>query len=121
MSEEEARDAEASKETPESGEEFPEVMTVAEAARYLRLAEQVLYRHVRAGTVPASRVGKTIRFKKSVLDAWLEESAWRTVGRKPPRKKKQTPSAAPPARPSQPKKKIRRRRPPKRDFRIELD
>jgi len=62
--------------------EFPEVMTIAEAAKYLRVAEQVLYRHVRTGLVPASRVGGTIRFKKSVLDAWLEESAWQSVGRR---------------------------------------
>jgi excisionase family DNA binding protein len=109
---------------PASEEVLPEVMTVAEAARYLRLAEQVLYRHVRAGTVPASRVGKTIRFKKSVLDAWLEESAWRTVGRKPHRKKTPQPASPEPPMPKReppPHGETRRRRPPRRDFRVEFD
>ena len=75
--------------TDDSGAEkpadgFPEVMTVAQAAEYLQLHKQVLYRHVRKGTVPVSRVGRTIRFKKSVLDMWLERTAWESVGLEPP-------------------------------------
>ena len=127
MSVDDSTDKPNKTETPK--EEFPEVMTVAEAARYLQLADQVLYRHIRAGTVPASRLGKTIRFKKSVLDAWLEESAWKTVGRIPPKKtpkptKKRAKASAwkISERPDQPSKKTpRRRRPPNRDFRVDLD
>ncbi|NOZ21238.1 MAG: helix-turn-helix domain-containing protein [Planctomycetes bacterium] len=65
-------------------DEYPEIMTVAQAAGYLQLHKQVLYRHVRRGTVPVSRVGRTLRFKKSVLDAWLERTAWQSVGLEPP-------------------------------------
>jgi hypothetical protein len=39
----------------------------------------VLYRYVRNGAVPAARVGGAIRFKKSVLDAWLEHGSWEHV------------------------------------------
>lgn len=66
------------------GDDLPEIMTVEQAARYLQLHKQVLYRHIRKGTVPVSRLGKTIRFKKSVLDAWLEHCAWKSVGLEPP-------------------------------------
>jgi len=60
---------------------FSEIMTIDEASAYLQMHRQVVYRHVRAGTLPASRIGRTIRFKKSVLDAYLERNAWATVER----------------------------------------
>ena len=60
--------------------DLPEIMTVEQAANYLQLHKQVLYRHIRRGAVPVSRVGKTIRFKKSVLDQWLADAAWLSVG-----------------------------------------
>jgi excisionase family DNA binding protein len=56
--------------------DFPEVMTIEQVAEYLQLHPQVVYRHVKAGTLPASRIGRTIRFKKSVLDAFLEKDGW---------------------------------------------
>jgi excisionase family DNA binding protein len=60
-------------------EDYPEIMTIEQAAEYLQLHKQVVYRHVRKGTIPASRIGATIRFKKSVIDAWLEDSALETL------------------------------------------
>ena len=54
----------------------PTIMTIEQVAAYLQLHPQVVYRHVRAGTLPASRIGRTIRFKKSVLDEFLEKGAW---------------------------------------------
>ena len=62
----------------------PEVMTVEQLADYLQLHPQVLYRHIRQGHIPVSRIGKTLRFKRSVIDRWLEGSAWRSVGAEPP-------------------------------------
>jgi excisionase family DNA binding protein len=64
---------------PDPRSEYPEIMTIEQAASYLQLHKQVVYRHVRKGTIPASRIGATIRFKKSVLDAWLEDSALKTL------------------------------------------
>jgi excisionase family DNA binding protein len=58
---------------------YPEVMTIDQLADYLHLHKQVVYRHVKRGNIPASRIGATIRFKKSLIDAWLEESARRSM------------------------------------------
>jgi excisionase family DNA binding protein len=58
-----------------SGQKFPEVMTIDQVAEYLQLHKQVVYRHVKNNHIPASRIGSTLRFKKSVIDAWLEDSA----------------------------------------------
>jgi len=60
---------------------FPEIMTIEDVAAYLDLHPQVIYRHVRNGTIPTSRIGRTLRFKKSVLDAFLEQDAWKSVGK----------------------------------------
>lgn len=60
---------------------YPEVMTIEQVAEYLQLHPQVVYRHVRAGTLPVSRIGRTIRFKKEVLDRFLESGAWESAGK----------------------------------------
>jgi len=62
--------------------DWPEVMTIEQLAEYLHLHKQVIYRHVKRGNIPASRIGATIRFKKSVIDAWLEDSAVRSLRNK---------------------------------------
>ena len=64
---------ETERSTRESG--YPEVMTIDQVADYLQLHKQVVYRHVKKKTIPASRIGSTLRFKKSVIDAWLIDSA----------------------------------------------
>ncbi|MCX6357185.1 MAG: helix-turn-helix domain-containing protein [Candidatus Aureabacteria bacterium] len=63
---------------------YPEVMTIDQLAEYIHLHKQVIYRHVKKGHIPVSRIGTTIRFKKSIIDAWLEDSALRSINRKPP-------------------------------------
>jgi len=65
---------------------YSEVMTIEQVAEYLHLHKQVIYRHVKKGNIPASRIGATIRFKKSVIDAWLEDSALRSLHRAEERK-----------------------------------
>jgi excisionase family DNA binding protein len=60
--------------------DFPEVMTVRQAAEYLQVNEQVLYRYVREGKVPVAKMGATIRFKRSVIDAWLARESWESIG-----------------------------------------
>ena len=62
-------------------EKQPDVMTIDQVAEYLQLHKQVVYRHVKSGNIPVSRIGATIRFKKSVIDAWLEDSALRSIGK----------------------------------------
>lgn len=98
---------------PDAGEPFPEVMTIEQAARYLQLHPQVVYRHVRAGTLPASRIGRTIRFKRSVLDAFLEQTGWDSVSEFLAFKKMKT--QAPPSRTTAQQRRKRQR------FSVEVD
>ena len=52
-----------------------EVMTVEQLAKYLQLDKQTVYRKARVGDIPAVRIGKTLRFKKDVIDGWLRISS----------------------------------------------
>lgn len=47
------------------------VLTVRDVANYLRLSEAKVYRLAREGNVPAFRLGKSWRFRKDLLDAWM--------------------------------------------------
>lgn len=53
------------------------VLDVREAAAYLALTEQTLYRMVRRGALPHTRVGRSIRFRVGDLDRYLEERTGR--------------------------------------------
>jgi len=55
----------------------PEIMTPEEAATYLRLGEQTMYRLLRAGTVPAAKLGRQWRVRKSDLDSFFHSRAGR--------------------------------------------
>lgn len=51
------------------------LLTVKEAARYLKLKAITIYRLAQGGKVPAIKVGRSWRFKKEVLDEWLRRKA----------------------------------------------
>ena len=52
-------------------------MTTSQLAKYLHLNELTIYKRVRLGEIPAVRVGRAVRFKKNIIDKWLEiESGW---------------------------------------------
>jgi excisionase family DNA binding protein len=48
------------------------IMNVRELAMYLRLSEAKVYRMANSGGVPAFRVGKSWRFKKDMIDDWIQ-------------------------------------------------
>ena len=49
-------------------------LNVREAAAYLGYKPQTLYNKVGAGEIaPDARLGRTLRFRKSSLDHWVEE------------------------------------------------
>lgn len=50
---------------------IPEIMTSEEAAKYLRIGIVTLKKKARAGRIPAAKVGRAWRFRKSELDEWL--------------------------------------------------
>jgi nitrogen PTS system EIIA component len=48
-----------------------EVLTLGEAATYLKLGERTIHRMIQRAEIPCARVGGQWRFLKSVLDDWL--------------------------------------------------
>jgi excisionase family DNA binding protein len=54
-----------------------DVMTVDELAEYLKLDRQTIYRKFRSGELPGAKVGRAIRFKRDVIDAWLRVTSLR--------------------------------------------
>ena len=48
------------------------LMDIKEVADYLHLKESTIYTWAQEGTLPAFRVGRLWRFRRSDLDAWLE-------------------------------------------------
>ena len=51
----------------------PRLMTIDEAAKYLRIHKSTIYRLAKGGRIPASKVGNKWRFRKDVIDQWLSE------------------------------------------------
>ncbi len=49
-----------------------DIMTLKEVARYLGLHVMTVYKLTREGRVPAAKIGGQWRFKRNVLDEWLE-------------------------------------------------
>ena len=47
------------------------LITVKEVADYLKLKEQTVYLLARQNKIPSLKVGGSLRFKKSQIDAWL--------------------------------------------------
>ncbi len=52
-----------------------ELMTVEEVAQYLRVTTKTIYRLLKKGTIPTSKVGHLWRFDKGTIDTWLKENA----------------------------------------------
>ena len=50
-----------------------EILTLEEVAHYLRLKPQTLYKWAQEQRIPAVKLGKEWRFRKSILDRWLDE------------------------------------------------
>jgi excisionase family DNA binding protein len=48
------------------------LLTPAEAAELLSVRLSWIYEAVRAGTLPCLRLGRHIRFTRSMLEAWLD-------------------------------------------------
>ncbi len=54
-------------------EEPPQIMTIEEASRYLRIPLSSFYKLAQDGKVPCQKVGRHWRFRKEAIDRWLEE------------------------------------------------
>ena len=50
-----------------------EILTIEEVAHYLRLKPQTIYKWAQEKRIPAVKLGKEWRFRRSILDRWLDE------------------------------------------------
>jgi excisionase family DNA binding protein len=55
--------------------ELREVMNVEQAARYLGVSPDTLYKYLSEGKLPAFKLGNRWRLKKSTLDRWMEKQS----------------------------------------------
>lgn len=56
----------------EPAAEFREVMDIRQAAHYLGISADSLYRYAATGFIPAFRLGNRWRFRKSRLEEWMD-------------------------------------------------
>ena len=49
-----------------------QIMTLREVAKYLGLHVMTVYKLTREGRVPAAKIGGQWRFKRDILDEWLD-------------------------------------------------
>ena len=49
------------------------IMTLEEVADYLRVKPQTIYTWAQEKKIPAAKLGKEWRFKKSMIDRWFIE------------------------------------------------
>jgi len=50
---------------------FDKIMTVCEVATYLSMHKITVYKLIKAGIIPAFKIGGRWRFKKKILDDWI--------------------------------------------------
>ena len=68
-----------------------DVVTVKEAASWLRLSEKTIYRYCERGELPHQRIpGGCIRFRRDDLESWLEERRVAQLRNSAPRPSRQS-------------------------------
>jgi len=70
-------------------------LTTEEVLEYLQVNLRTVYRLIKAGKIPAVRVGRQWRFRKRDIDAWLDSQRPRGGGRAAGATGAATPAAAP--------------------------
>lgn len=55
--------------------EIREVMDIREASDYLGVSRETLYKYVYEERIPAFKLGNRWKFKKTVLDRWMERQS----------------------------------------------
>jgi excisionase family DNA binding protein len=51
-----------------------EIVTLEELAKYLKLQPQTVYKWAQEGQIPGAKLGKEWRFRKSIIDEWVDTS-----------------------------------------------
>lgn len=55
--------------------ETREVMDIREASEYLGVSRETLYKYAYEERIPAFKLGNRWKFKKTVLDRWMERQS----------------------------------------------
>ena len=50
-----------------------EILTLEEVAKYLKVKPQTIYTWAQNNKIPAAKLGKEWRFKKSIIDKWFNQ------------------------------------------------
>ena len=50
-----------------------DIMTLEEVAAYLKVKPQTIYTWAQEKRIPAAKLGKEWRFKRSIIDAWFNQ------------------------------------------------
>ncbi len=69
-------------------ERLKEVMTLREASQYLGISPDTLYKYLGEDKIPAFKLGNRWRFKKDLLDRWMEKKSERGANSQSRRGKK---------------------------------
>ena len=56
-----------------------DVMTLREASKYLGVAPDTLYKYLSERRIPTFKLGNRWRFKKDLLDRWMEKVSERVL------------------------------------------
>ena len=67
----------------------PEVMSIRQASNYLGMSPETVYKYVSWNSVPAFKLGNRWRFKKTLLDAWMERESMMQQRRKSKKRRRQ--------------------------------
>ncbi len=59
----------------------PEVMNIRQASQYLGISPDTLYKYVSEERIPAFKLGNRWKFKKTILDSWMERKSSMGEGR----------------------------------------
>lgn len=65
--------------SPQNGH-GPDLLTVPEAAKVLRISRNLAYELVTRHEIPAVRLGRVIRIPRAALDDWIATQAASTAG-----------------------------------------
>lgn len=73
--------------------ESREVMNIRQASQYLGVSTDTLYKYVYEEKIPAFKLGNRWKFKKTILDSWMEKKSMGGEGKDKDKDKKR-PKAA---------------------------
>ena len=61
--------------------ESREVMNIRQASQYLGVSTDTLYKYVYEERIPAFKLGNRWKFKKTILDSWMERKSMTGEGK----------------------------------------